>query len=158
MILGWPRRSRRGQPPFILGGVLEIDRTVSASVQAPPDRCLALLRDVAAYPRWSRLVGTVDVVDDDRVRLRADVLGLSVAMNCVLEAAEGSATLRRLPNHPDDDERFIAAWTVGDAPGGAEVELHVRAAMNAPGPARLIRGRVERKLADELLADFVAAV
>ena len=138
--------------------MLEIDRTVSAPVKAPPDRCLAVLRDVAGYPRWSRLVGAVEVVDDDRVRLRADVLGLSVVMVCVLEAAEGSATLRRLPNDPDDDEQFTAAWTVGDAPGGADVELHVRAAMNAPGPARLIRGRVERKLADELLADFAAAV
>ena len=138
--------------------MLEIDRTVSASVGAAPDRCLAVLRDVAGYPRWSRLVGAVDVVDDDRVRLRADVLGLSVVMDCVLEAAEGSASLRRLPNDPGDDEQFTAAWTVGDAPSGAEVELHVRAAMNAPGPARLIRGRVERKLADELLADFVAGV
>jgi hypothetical protein len=92
------------------------------------------------------------------VRLRADVLGLQVAMTCVLETAEGSATLRRVPNDPDDDEQFTAACTVGDAPGGADVELHVRAAMNAPGPARLLRGRVERKLADELLADFVAAV
>jgi Polyketide cyclase / dehydrase and lipid transport len=138
--------------------VLGIDRTVSARVTAPPNRCLAVLRDVAGYPRWSRLVGAVDVVDDDRVRLRADVLGLQVAMTCVLEKAEGSATLRRVPNDPDDDERFTAAWTVGDAPGGADVELHVRAAMNAPGPARLLRGRVERKLADELLADFAAAV
>jgi hypothetical protein len=138
--------------------VLGIDRTVSARVKAPPDRCLAVLRDVAGYPRWSRLVGAVDVVDDDRVRLRADILGLSVVMSCVLEAGEGSATLRRLPNDPDDDEQFTAAWTLSEAPGGADVELHVRAAMNAPGPARLIRGRVERKLADELLADFVAAV
>src|SRR5215212_296283 len=140
-----------GQPfiqPLTLGGVLEIDRTVSAPVKAPPDRCLAVLRDVAGYPRWSRLVGAVEVVDHDRVRLRADVLGLSVVMVCVLEAAEGSATLRRLSNDPDDDERFTAAWTVGDAPGGANVELRVRAAMKAPGPARLIRGRVERKLAD----------
>jgi hypothetical protein len=138
--------------------VLEIDRTVSARVKAPPDRCLGVLRDVAGYPRWSRLVGAVDAFDDDRVRLRADVLGLPVVMNCVVEADDGSATLRRLPNDPDDDEQFTAAWTVGEAPGGADVELHVRAAINAPGPARLIRGRVERKLADELLADFVAAV
>jgi hypothetical protein len=141
-----------------LGGVLEIDRTVSARVEAPPDRCLAVLRDVAGYPRWSRLVGKVDVVDNDRVRVRADVLGLPVLMNCVLEADEGSATLRRLPNDPDDDEQFTAAWTVREAPGGADVGLRVRAAMNAPGPARLIRGRVERKLADELLADLAAAV
>jgi hypothetical protein len=138
--------------------VLEIDRTVSARVKAPPDRCLEVLRDVAGYPRWSRLVGAVDAIDDDRVRVRADVLGLAVGMNCVLEADEGSATLRRLPHGPDDAEQFIAAWTVGEAPGGADVELRVRATMNAPGPARLIRGRVERKLADELLADFVAAV
>jgi hypothetical protein len=138
--------------------VLEIDRTVSARVKAPPDRCLEVLRDVAGYPRWSRLVGEVDVVGDDRVRLRADVLSLPVVMNCVLEADKGSATLRRLPNHPDDEEQFTAAWTVGEARGGADVELRVRAAMNAPGPARLIRGRVERKLADELLGDFVAEV
>jgi Polyketide cyclase / dehydrase and lipid transport len=138
--------------------VLEIDRTVSAQVKAPPDRCLALLRDVAGYPRWARLVGEVEVLDDDRVRLRADVLGLPVVMTCRLEAAEGSATLRRLPNDPDDDEAFVAAWTVREAPGGVDVELRVRAAMNAPGPARLLRGRVERKLADELLADFAAAV
>ena len=138
--------------------MLDIDRTVSARVTAPPDRCLAVLTDVAGYPRWARLVGAVDVLDDDRVRLRADVLGMQVAMTCVLERADGSATLRRQPNDSDDDEAFVADWTVREAPGGADVELTVRAAMNAPGPARLLRGRVERKLADELLADFAAAV
>jgi hypothetical protein len=45
-------------------------------------------------------------------------------------------------------------WTL--APG--EVTLHVVAALDAPGPARLIRGRVERRLADDLLADFTRAL
>lgn len=37
---------------------------------------------------------------------------------------------------------------------GSKVELHVAASIDAPGPARLLRGRVERRLVDDLLADF----
>jgi Polyketide cyclase / dehydrase and lipid transport len=138
--------------------VLELDRTVSARVDAPPDRCLVLLADVPAYPRWSRLVSTAEAVEGDRVRLRADVLGLPVIMDCVLELGDDHATLRRVPYDPDDDEVFVATWTVRSAPGGADVELHVHATIDAPGPARLLRGRVERRLADDLLEDFAAAV
>jgi hypothetical protein len=127
-------------------------------VDAPPERCLALLADVPGYPRWSRLVSAAEAVDEDRVRLRADVLGLPVIMDCVLELGEDRATLRRVPYDPDDDEVFIATWTVRREGDGSHVELHVQAAMDAPGPARLLRGRVERRLADDLLEDFAAAV
>jgi hypothetical protein len=138
--------------------MLELDRTVSARVDVPPERCLALLADVPGYPRWSRLVSAAEAVDDDRVRLRADVLGLPVIMDCVLELGDDRATLRRVPYDADDDEVFVATWTVGPAPTGADVELHVQATIDAPGPARLLRGRVERRLADDLLEDFAAAV
>jgi hypothetical protein len=132
--------------------VLEIDRTVSSPVHAPPARCAELLADVEGYPRWASLIESASV-DGDAVRLRASVLGIGLEMRCSLEVAEDRVVLARLPYDADDEERFVAEWAL--MPG--EVRLHVHAVLDAPGPARLIRGRVERKIADDLLADFVRA-
>ena len=128
--------------------MLEIDRAASVRAPAPAERCLAVLTDVCDWPRWSRLVRSVEPVGD-AYRLRAEILGLGVEMTCVLD----ETTLRRIADGPEDRERFEMAWTVGD-----EVTLHVRARLDAPGPASLLRRRVERALADDVLADFAAAL
>ena len=133
--------------------MLAIDRTVSAAVDAPPERCLDLLADVERYPEWASLISEAQL-DGERVRLRASLLGVSLEMECELELSAAGAALRRLPYDADDPERFEATWRLD--PG--TVELHVSAVLDAPGPARLIRGRVERKIADDLLADFRRAL
>jgi Polyketide cyclase / dehydrase and lipid transport len=140
--------------------ILRIDRNVSGGVDAPPSRCLEVLADVETWPDWSRLIAAVEVLErggDGRpsaARLRADVLGLKVIMDCVLEFGPDRALLRRVPYGPGDDERYEATFTVGDG----TVDLQVTAAIDAPGPAGVLRGRVSKRLADDLLADFVAAV
>ena len=136
--------------------MLRLDRTVRADVGASPSVCLGLLGDVEGYPRWSRLVRSAEG-HGDAIGLRAEVLGLTVEMDFVLELGRDTAVLRRLPYDAGDDERFIAAWTVRRMGAGATVQLHVTAAIDLPGPTALLRGRVERRLADDLLADFVAA-
>jgi hypothetical protein len=133
--------------------MLEIDRSVRAGVEAPPARCLEVLGDVERYPEWSSLIESAAVVDG-RVHLRASILGTGFEMECDLILRDGGAVLHRVPNDAEDEERFEAAWKL--SPG--EVELHVRAVLDAPGPVRLIRGRVERRIADDLLADFTRAL
>jgi hypothetical protein len=133
--------------------VLQVDRSAQARFQAPRDRCLEVLGDVADYPRWSRLVRAVS--EGDRgVHLVVEVLGRTVAMDCSLELGPDGAVLRRLPNDPGDDEVFVAEWKLADD----TVTLHVSAAIDLPGAAGLLRGRIERRVVDELLDDFVAAV
>jgi hypothetical protein len=92
------------------------------------------------------------------VWLRAELLGVGFEMECELEVGDGRVVLRRRPYDAADRERYDASWTVTPRPGGAAVELRVVAAIDAPGPASLIRGRVERRLVDGLLADFAGAV
>jgi hypothetical protein len=140
-----------------ISSMLTIDRTAAADVPAAsPGRCLARLQDAQRYPEWSSLIKSAEPIEAGRVRLRAELLGVSFEMDCELETDGATrAVLRRVPNDLDDEERFEAAWTVTRAGRrGAHVELHVRALLDAPGPARLIRGRVERRLTDDLLADF----
>jgi hypothetical protein len=108
-------------------------------VAAPPARCLERLADVEAYPSWSSLIRSAEVAAE-RVRLRAELLGVSFEMDCVLEVGSDRAVLRRLPNDPEDEERFEATWTVAPAANGATVELRVVAALDAPGPARPLGG------------------
>jgi len=136
--------------------MLRLDRTVRAEVGASPSSCLGLLGDVEGYPRWSRLVRSAEV-HDDAIGLRAEVLGLTVEMDCAVELGRDIAVLRRLPYDEDDDERFTATWRVRPNGAGATVQLHVTAAIDLPGPTGLLRGRIERGLVDHLLADFVAA-
>src|SRR3954462_14720895 len=129
--------------------MLEVDRSARAGVAATPARCRERLADVDGYPRWSSLITRAERAGE-RVRLRAELLGVGFEMVCELEVGEERVVLRRLPHDDSDEERFEAAWTL--APG--EVALRVTPALDAPGPARLIRGRVEKRLTDDLLADF----
>jgi hypothetical protein len=133
--------------------VLRIDRTVRASVAATPEQCLDFLGDVERYPAWSSLIESADRVGD-LIHLRASVLGVGFEMDCELLLRSGAAVLRRVPEDDADEERFEATWKL--TPG--YVELHVQAVLEAPGPARLIRGRVEKRIADDLLADFARAL
>ena len=137
--------------------MLTIDRSASVSVPAPPDRCLERLRDVEGYPSWAPLIRRAEPVGD-RVRLRAELLGVPFVMDCALEAGPEQAVLRRLPHGADDDERYEATWTVTPDAGGSRVKLHVVAVLDAPGPARFVRGRIERKLVDDLLHDFARSL
>jgi ribosome-associated toxin RatA of RatAB toxin-antitoxin module len=137
--------------------VLTIDRSARATVAAAPERCLARLSDVEAYPSWASLIRSAEVVGE-RVRLRAELLGVAFEMDCELEVAPGRAILRRVPYDAQDKERFEATWTVAPAGSGSAVDLHVVAALDAPGPARLLRGRLERRLVDDLLGDFARSV
>jgi hypothetical protein len=133
--------------------MLAIDRTAQAPVSVPPERCMELLADVEGYPRWSSLIKSAEPAGE-RVRIRAELLGVSFEMECALDVGPDGAVLHRIPHGDDDPERFEATWTVG----AGRVALHVVALMDAPGPARLIKGRVEKRLADDLLADFTRAL
>jgi hypothetical protein len=144
--------------------MLTIDHSARTEVAAAPARCLEVLAAVGDYPRWASLIGVAEVLEHgpdgsaEKVRLRADLFGLSVDMVCVLELGADQAVLRRLPNDANDPERYVSGWTVAPSGTGSAVELHVVAAIEAPGPAGLLRGRVARRLVDELLADFARAV
>jgi ribosome-associated toxin RatA of RatAB toxin-antitoxin module len=138
--------------------MLKVDHSASAHVDAPPPRCMEVLADVEGYPRWASLIGSASVVEPGRVRLRAELLGLGFEMDCELELAENRALLRRLPYDAADPERFEATWTVEPSDGGSQVALHVVAAIDAPGPAAILRRPVSKRLVDDLLSDFGQSV
>jgi hypothetical protein len=133
--------------------VLTIDRTARVTVPAARERCLERLADVEGYPSWASLIKHAELVGG-RVRLQAEMLGVELVMDCSLEVGSDRAVLRRVPYSADDDELYEAGWTVTPEGEGSLVELHVAAALDVPGPARLVRGRIERRLADDLLHDF----
>jgi hypothetical protein len=136
--------------------VLTIDRSARMSVRVPPERCLERLGDVEGYPSWASLIKRAELVGG-HVRMEAEMLGVGLVMDCSLEVGSDRAVLRRVPYSLDDDELYEATWTVSPDAGGSLVELHVVAAIDVPGPARLVRGRIERRLVDDLLDDFAAS-
>jgi hypothetical protein len=133
--------------------VLTIDRTARAAVAAPPEHCLERLADVEGYALWASLIKRTERVGE-RVRLDAELLGMPFVMDCALDLTSEAAVLRRVPYSADDGERYEASWTVTPEASGSRVELHVVAAVDAPGAARFVRGRIERRLVDDLLHDF----
>jgi Polyketide cyclase / dehydrase and lipid transport len=137
--------------------VLTIDRHAAVSVPAPPERCLERLADVEGYPSWASLIRRVELVED-RVRLGAELLGVPLVMDCEFEVGSDRAVLRRLPYDADDEERYEATWVVTPDGDGSRVELRVMAELDAPGPARFVRGRIERRLVDDLLGDFARSL
>jgi Polyketide cyclase / dehydrase and lipid transport len=133
--------------------VLTIDRTARASVPARPELCLERLGDVEGYPSWASLIKRAELVPG-HVRMEAEMLGVGFAMDCTLEVGSDRAVLRWVPYSPDDEELYEATWTVSADGAGSLVELHMAGAIDVPGPARLVRGRIERRLVDDLLHDF----
>lgn len=133
--------------------MLTIDRTARGAVPATPELCLEALGDVERYPSWASLIKRAELVGG-HVRMEAEMLGVGLVMDCSLELGSDRAVLRRVPYSLDDDELYEATWTVSADAGGSLVELHVVAAFEVPGPARLVRGRIERRLVDDLLDDF----
>jgi hypothetical protein len=133
--------------------VLTIDRSARASLDAAPALCLERLVDIEGYPSWASLIKRAELLGG-RVRLRAELLGVPFVMDCSLKVGSDRAVLRRVPYDADDDELYEASWMVTPQGGGSLVELHVTAALDTPGPARLVRGRIERRLVDDLLGDF----
>jgi hypothetical protein len=138
--------------------MLNIDHSARTEVAAPPSRCLEVLAQVEGYPRWASLIAVAEAAGPGRVRLRAEVLGIGFEMDCELEVGDDRVALRRLPYDSQDDERYEATWTLAPRGDGSAVELHVTAAIDAPGPAALIRGQVKKRLVDDLVADFARAV
>jgi hypothetical protein len=133
--------------------VLTIDRRARLSVPSTTEGCLERLGDVEGYPSWASLIKRAELVGG-HVRLEVEMLGVGLVMDCSLEAGSDRAVLRRVPYSLDDDELYEATWTVSEDAAGSLVELHVVAAIDVPGPARLVRGRIERRLVDDLLDDF----
>ncbi len=126
---------------------------------------MELLGDIESYPDWSSLVAAIDVLDRDadgrpsRVKMRAQVMGLSVTMTCAIELGDDHAALRRIPHEgASDEERFDAAWSVSPSGAGSSVTLRVDAGLDAPAAIGPFGGRIAKKLVDDLLADFVRAV
>lgn len=134
--------------------MLRLSRTAKRQVSAPVARCMQVLAAVEDYPSWASLISAAEMIEPDRVRLKAHVMGLPLEMVCRLEFAENRAVLTRIPYDAGDDERYVTTWTVRPA----EVELHVEAELDAPSAAGFMRGRIERKLADDLLEDFARRV
>ena len=133
--------------------MLTIDRTAQVSVPAPPERCLERLGDIEGYPSWASLIKRTELTGG-HVRMEAEMLGAGLVMDCSLELGSDRAVLRRVPYSLDDDELYEARWTVTPQGAASLVDLHVAAAIDVPGPARLVRGRIERRLVDNLLDDF----
>jgi ribosome-associated toxin RatA of RatAB toxin-antitoxin module len=140
--------------------VLKVDRSAQELIPLPPERCVELVGVIEALPTWSSLISSVDVLESDdaglptQARLHAGVMGLTVQMPCNVERSDDGATLRRIRNGTGKDEDFVAIWSAEPHADGTEMNLHVTAELNVPGPARLLRGQVGNKLCDELLADF----
>lgn len=134
--------------------MLRIDRTAEIVTAATPARVRAVLTDVPRYPAWASLIERVDVpAPGGPITLTGRVLGVEIVMTCLVEADDDTIVMRRLPFDGGDDERYVATWTVSPRGTATGVRLRVVAALDAPGPAALLQGRVSRSLVDDLLAD-----
>jgi hypothetical protein len=135
--------------------MLAVDRVRSRVVRAPVGACRAVLADAAGHSEWAGVLESVEQ-DGDVLVVNARVLGLAVELRCVLDVTDSAVVLRRIPYDDADDESFVATWTLEE---GREttVTLHVKAALDAPRAASLLRGPIEHALTDDLLRDFANA-
>jgi ribosome-associated toxin RatA of RatAB toxin-antitoxin module len=141
----------------------ELHGTATQSVNAPIDRCYALLVAVEDYPRWHPdVVRSAEVLerrpDGNPARAHADlhvaVGPLTKDFNLTLMiqlAPPASVTLTRVPHDSSDQERFRVSWTLAAAPGGGtEISLALDANLSVPRLVPL--GGIGDGLADGFVA------
>lgn len=123
----------------------ELHATASASVPAGEAAAVALLRDLADYPRWyPEGVRDVSVLERDetgaptrvRTNLRVAHGPLQRDFGLVLVVstpAPGTIQLVRESHGRGDEEQFSVTWRVSAAPGaGSRVELQLEASLSVP--------------------------
>jgi ribosome-associated toxin RatA of RatAB toxin-antitoxin module len=144
----------------------ELRGKASETVNAPIDRCYALLVAIEDYPRWHPdVVRSAEVLerrpDGNPARahavLHAAIGPLTKDFNLTLMiqlAPPASVTLTRVPHDSSDQEEFRVSWTLAAAPGGGtEISLVLHANLSVPRLVPL--GGVGDGLADGFVAAAV---
>jgi len=118
--------------------------TAGATTSASLERCFEFLSAIEGYPRWypSRIV--------EAEHLDHDAAGLPTRARAILHFAHGplakqfpvnlsvitrhlhSVELRRLPEHPKDDEQLSVAWRLFDGALARRIEVELRAHLAVP--------------------------
>lgn len=118
--------------------------TADASTPASLERCFALLSTIDEYPRWfpSGIIrAELLECDGDGLPTRARALlhfahgplarqfplDLSVITN-----HKRSIELRRMPEHPDDEEQLSVSWRLSDGADARRIEVEMSAHLAVP--------------------------
>ncbi len=120
----------------------ELHGTASAVVSAPPERCVALLAAIEAYPSWYpdgvREVETLERNADGqptkvRTKLHVAVAGISRDFNLTMSVAiepEGRVALKKLKAGASDPP-FDVIWHVSEH-DGTMIEIELDTALPVP--------------------------
>jgi Polyketide cyclase / dehydrase and lipid transport len=142
-------------------GVKELLGHAAGSVDASAERCLALLREVDAYPAWyPEVVREVVVIERAadgvpsvvRTTLRVSVARFTQDVHVLMRVStdQSGVTLTRVPHEPSDQEEFVVGWEVA---GGAPAQVTVTLSARLDVPRLLPLGG----LGDSIAAGFLAA-
>jgi len=150
--------SDRGEPAEIEHNQ-HVDRTISATVDAAPERTMAALADLSTYPTWLTLVTAAAPDGDDAwlvtLRARLGPLARSKRLRMVrTELTEQSVRFER----SETDDRDHSEWilTAGLEPGAdtktdVKVHLHYGGALWT-APLEIVLSSFEGSAADRLTA------
>lgn len=144
-----------------------VDRTISATVDAPPGATMAALRDLGTYPSWLSLVTAAEPDMTAHSSDAGDAAWL-VTLRARLGPLARSKRLRMVRTHLDDTSvRFVRAETdgrdhadwelaallapLGDDRSQVEVHLHYGGALWS-APLELVLSTFEGTAADRLSA------
>jgi hypothetical protein len=139
----------------------ELHGTASAVVSAPPEKCIAMLAAIEAYPDWyPDGVRDVETLERDgggqptkvRTTLHVEVAALSRDFNLTMSVAvepQGRVALRKL-KADSSDPPFDVIWHVSER-DGTTIEIELDTAL--PVPRFLPVGGI----GDSIARSFVAA-
>jgi polyketide cyclase/dehydrase/lipid transport protein len=107
----------------------------TAEVDAPPEKCVALLAAVDGYPTWyPEVIREVEVLERDAegvprrarttVHLALGPLAKDFHFEITVEAGPSEVVLSRLEDDPSDPERLDVRWHL--APGRLSIDVSAR--------------------------------
>jgi uncharacterized protein YndB with AHSA1/START domain len=121
----------------------------AAEIEAPIDRCWAVLQDVAGHPRWQHGLERVEVVerDDEGRALLCDTLNDAkfTKVHCRIRVSyepPNRLTFTRVPS--DDVDEMEGSWSL-EALGPGRTRATYALAVD-PGPVGLLARPLERAL------------
>jgi len=141
-----------------------VETTVSAHIDASPDRVLAVLCD---FESWNRVFANVETVlaerqDDHRARIHQRVhragYTLSYTLAANVDRAEHRLELALDPTEPGDMDVLQSTWYVAPLSDGSSlVTLRVVTRSRLPLP-EFVERHVTQRTSEESLAELVRAL
>ena len=132
-------------------------------MEAPPERCYAVVLDFERYPEWVADIKHVEVLARDgegrgtKVAFRAAAMGRSTSYTLAYDYSDAPREISWVLEKGDITRRLDGTYVFEPTPGGTEVTYHLAVELVVPLPG-FIKSRAEGRIISNALRELKSRV